>query len=134
MGTIFKIHQIFGEMILPLLTVIAAIVLTVQWKPDAPRSPITRFFPMLVDIQATLGILYFIYMLMIGGGAKLFSFPFILHPILGLVAAGIGHMAVGKGPFTRLGRWAPLAGLAVLLVLVLINVMVAIATRTPVAA
>jgi hypothetical protein len=89
---------------------------------------------MLVDIQATLGILYFIYMLMIGGGAKLFSFPFILHPILGLVAAGIGHMAVGKGPFARLGRWAPLAGLAVLLVLVLINVMIAIATRTPVAA
>jgi hypothetical protein len=129
MGTIFTIHKVFGEMILPLLTIIAAVVLTVQWKPDAPRNPITRFFPMLVDIQATLGILYFIYLLTIGSG-KVFSFPFILHPILGLVAAGIGHMAVGKGPFTRLGRWAPLAGLAVLLVLVLANVMIAIATRT----
>jgi len=128
MGIIYTIHSLFGERILPILTVLAAIALTVMWKPDAPRNPIARFFPVLVDIQATLGILWFIFLLFQGDGARLLSFPFILHPIFGLLAAGVGHMAVGKGPFARLGRWAPLAGLAVLLVLIILNIIIG---RTP---
>jgi len=125
MGAILTIHRIFGEMVLPLLTIIAAIALTAMWKPDAPRNPIARFFPILIDIQATLGILWFIFLLINGDGARLLSFPLILHPIIGLIAAGIGHMAVGKGPFARLGRWAPLAGLAVVFVLILASVIIA---------
>lgn len=124
MDVIFTIHQIFGERVLPLLIVLAAIWFTVTWKPDAPASMIARLFPVLVDIQVTLGIIYWLYMLIIGN-PRMLSFPFILHPLLGLVAAGIAHMAIKGGPFRRLGRWAPLASLAVLLVLVIVNVMLA---------
>jgi hypothetical protein len=126
MGIIYTIHSMFGERILPILIVAAAIYLSVSWKPDAPKSPIARFFPILVDIQVTLGMLWFVLLLIQGDGARLLSFPLILHPITGFVAAGVAHMAVApKGPFARLGRWAALAGLIVLLVLVLINIVVA---------
>jgi hypothetical protein len=53
------------------------------------------------------------------------SFPFILHPLIGFIAAGVAQMAIKGGPFRRLGRWAPLAALLVLLVLVIVNVMLA---------
>jgi hypothetical protein len=125
MNILYQIHRVFGEQILPLLIVAVAIFLTVTWKQGAPRSPVARFFPILVDIQATLGLLYFILLLM-QGDQRLFTFPLILHPLLGLLAAGVGHMAVGtKGPFVRLGRWAPLAGLVVLLVIVIGSVLIA---------
>ena len=124
MGVIFTIHQIFGERVLPLLIVIAAIWFSVTWKPDAPSNIIARLFPALVGIQVLLGIIYWLYLL-IGGNPRMLSFPFILHPLIGLIAAGVANMAVRGGPFRRLGRWAPLAALAVLLVLVIVNVMLA---------
>jgi hypothetical protein len=124
MTVLFTIHQILGERVLPLLIVIAAIWLTVTWKPDAPVGTVARMFPVLVDIQVTLGIIYWLYLL-IGGNARMLSFPFILHPLIGLIAAGVAHMAIKGGPFRRLGRWAPLASLLVLLVLVIANVMLA---------
>jgi hypothetical protein len=124
MGIIYTIHSMFGERILPLLIVIAAIALTV--RADLQKTRAVRIFPVLVDIQATLGLLYFIFLLIQGDGARLLSFPLILHPILGFLSAGIAHMAVsGKGPFAKLGRWAPLAGLALLLATVLIGVVIA---------
>jgi hypothetical protein len=124
MNVLFNIHQIFGERILPLLIVLAAIWFTVTWKPDAPVSPLARVFPVLVDIQVTLGIIYWLYLL-IGGNTRMLSFPFILHPLFGLIAAGVAHMAIKGGPFRRLGRWAPLVALLVLLVLVVANIMLA---------
>jgi hypothetical protein len=124
MTVLFTIHQILGERVLPLLIVIAAIWFTVTWKPDAPVGTVARLFPVLVDIQVTLGIIYWLYLL-IGGNARMLSFPFILHPLIGLIAAGVAHMAIKGGPFRRLGRWAPLASLLVLLVLVIANVMLA---------
>ena len=125
MSVVLGIHRILGEMVLPLLIVIVAIWLAVTWKPGAPANPIARLFPALVDIQATLGLIYFIYLL-VSGNTSVLSFPFILHPLIGLVAAGVAHMAVkGGGPFRGLGRWAPLASLAVLLVLVIANVALA---------
>lgn len=120
---IASIHSIFGERVLPLLIVIAAIWFTVTWKQDAPRSLAARIFPVLVDIQVTLGIIYWIYLLFATTGdtqARYLSFPFILHPLLGILAAGLAHMAVGKrSPFNALGRWAPLASLAMLLIVVI---------------
>ena len=124
MSVIFTIHQIFGERVLPLLIVLAAIYLTVIWKPDAPPNVIARLFAPLVGIQVLLGIIYWLYLL-IGGNMRMLSFPFILHPLIGLIAAGVAHMAIKGGPFRRLGRWAPLASLLVLLVLVIANVMLA---------
>lgn len=126
MNIILSIHRIFGEMVLPLLIVIAAIWFTVTWKPGARPNRVARLFPVLVDIQTTLGIIFWVFGLLTGLSAQYLAFPFILHPILGLIAAGVAHMAVGKrGPFAPLGRWAPLAALALLLVLVVGNVMIA---------
>jgi hypothetical protein len=123
MGIVFTIHSLFGERVLPVLIVLVAVWLTVAWRPgqEAPRA--ARLFPVLVDIQATLGLIYWIFGLVGGNGAYL-SFPFILHPLFGILSAGIAHMAVRpSGPFAALGRWAPLAALAVLLVLVVANIV-----------
>lgn len=128
MDLIKTIHGVFGEMVLPLLTVAAAIYLTVTYKPDAPRGPVARVFPVLVDLQVGLGIILYLFILLTTSGptqAQYLGFPFILHPIIGILAAGLAHMAVGaKNPLRSLGRYAPLASLGVLLVLVLSNVMI----------
>ncbi|MFV9507807.1 MAG: hypothetical protein AB4911_24930 [Oscillochloridaceae bacterium umkhey_bin13] len=130
MGTLYQIHFIFGERVLPLLVVIAAIYFTVTYKPDAPRTLVHRLFPVLVDLQVGLGIIYWIFLLFNTSGAtqaKYIGFPFILHPVLGILAAGLAHMAMSpKNPLARLGRWSPLASLGVLLVLVLTTVVVGI--------
>jgi hypothetical protein len=123
MSVIFTIHQLFGERILPLLIVLAAIYLTVTWKPNTPPNAVARAFPPLVGIQVLLGLIYWVYLL-IGGNTQVLSFPFILHPLIGFIATGVAQMAIrGGGPFRQLGRWAPLAALVVLLVLVIANVM-----------
>ena len=124
MNVVFTIHQFFGERVLPLLIILAAIYLTVTWKPNAPPNPIARLFPPLVGIQVLLGLIYFVYLL-IGGNTQVLSFPFILHPLIGFIAAGSAQLILRGGPFSRLGRWAPLAALLVLLVLVIANVMLA---------
>lgn len=129
MNIVFMIHSIFGERVLPLLIVVAAIWFTVAWRPDAQPGVPARVFAVLVDIQVMLGLIFFVYMLVTGAGARYLSFPFILHPILGLLAAGIAHRAVKPdGPARRLGRWGPLVVLVVLLVLVMVNVSLARAT------
>jgi hypothetical protein len=128
-GAIGSIHAIFGERVLPVLILLTAIFLTVTYRPGAGRSPVARIFPILVDIQVTLGILYWIYLLFSTSGptqAQYLSFPFILHPILGVLAVGLAHMAVGKrNRLANLGRWAPLASLSALLGLVLVNITIA---------
>ncbi len=127
MDVIRSIHGVFGERILPLLIVIAAIWFTVTWKQGV-ANPAARFLPILVDIQFTLGLIYWIYGIAAGGslGAKALSFPFLLHPILGLISVGVAHMAVRpNGPFSRLGRWSYLTSLLVLLVSVIIGIVIA---------
>ncbi|MEN9933772.1 MAG: hypothetical protein RLZZ387_351 [Chloroflexota bacterium] len=124
MGNIFTIHNLFGERVLPILIVLVAVWLTVVWRPgqEVPRA--ARLFPILVDIQATLGLIYWIFGIV--NGADYLSFPFILHPLLGLISAGVAHMAVKpSGPFSALGRWAPLTALAVLLATVIGGIVLA---------
>ncbi len=130
MRLVRAVHGDFGAAYLPLLIVIAAIWFTVTWKPDAPRGWPTRIFLILVDLQATLGILYWAYLIFLATSAGINSeyiqFPFILHPILGLVSAAVAHMATGqRGMFSRLGRWAALVGLAILLALVIGGALIA---------
>jgi hypothetical protein len=128
MGLIQTVHGVFGERVLPLLIVLTAIFLTVTYKPNSERGPVARIFPVLVDIQVTLGIILWIYLLFTTSGATqaaYLGFPFILHPILGILAAGLAHAAVGpKNPLRSLGRFAPLASLGVLLLLVVSNVLI----------
>lgn len=119
-------HRLMGREVLALAVVAAAIYLTVTYKPDAPRSWVARAFPVLIDIQVTLGIINWIYWLTTPLRDQYLSFPFILHPIIGFIAAGLAHMAVGKrNPLASLGRWAPLASLGVILVLVIANMLIA---------
>lgn len=127
MGLIFTIHRILGEMVLPLAIVVVAIWFAISWRPNAQPNAAARLFPVLVDIQATLGLLYWVIGI-VQGNTSFLSFPFILHPLIGLIAAGFGHMAVKGAPFRNLGRWAPVASFAILLVLVLINVAIAMRT------
>jgi hypothetical protein len=130
MGVVAQIHFIFGERVLPLLLLVGAVWLTVTWKPGDGRTPLVRILPVLVDIQVTLGIIYWLYLIFTTSGAtqaKYLGFPFILHPIIGIAAAGFAHYAVGpKSPFKNLGRYAPLAGLGVLLLFVVANIFIGI--------
>ncbi len=127
MELVHSLHSIFGERVLPVLIVFAAIYLTVTYKTGGPPNPVARFFPVLIDLQAGLGVIYWLFLILSTSGelqARFIGFPFILHPITGLLAAGLAHMLVsGKTPIRNLGRWAPLASLGILLVMVLGNVM-----------
>lgn len=131
MEFIYRIHATYGEMILPLLIVLAAIYFAIAWRPGSEKTPATRLFPVLVDLQFTLGLIWWVYGIVAGFGtaAGYLGWPFILHPILGLLSVAIAHVSVSpRGPFARLGRWGALAGLALLLVSVLAGVVIARST------
>jgi hypothetical protein len=120
MNTIYTIHRLFGGIILPLLTLLAAIWFTARWAPDSWPGRPARLFRLLVDIQFLLGLSVWIYLIIAGAGARYLTFPFLLHPILGLLAGTVALAAVRQGgPAARLGRWAPLATLGLLLALIL---------------
>lgn len=119
-GTILQIHYVLGMMILPLLIVGTGVWLTVTWKPDRGRTVIGRIFVWSVAVQFVLGFIIWSYGL-IGGNQLYLSWPFILHPLLGLLAVGLASAAVYQrpsSPLRKLGRWAPLAAMVVLFLLV----------------
>lgn len=125
MFTIWQIHRIFGEMILPILILLAAIWFALSWKPDGERNLAARILPVLIDIQVTIGIVLFVNGA-VQGNLKYLSFPFLLHPLLGLITAGYGHLAVKGKPFGNLKRWQIPVSFLVLLVLVLINIFISV--------
>ncbi|WP_028458063.1 hypothetical protein [Chloroflexus sp. Y-396-1] len=125
-ATVRSIHAIFGREVLAVIIVAAAIYLAFTYRPNMPRSLVTRIFPVLIDIQATLGLIYWLVGIF-AGVTYFLSFPFILHPFLGLATAVVAHILMGaRTPFARLGRWAGPSALVIILVLVLSNVMIAI--------
>ncbi|HZI19765.1 MAG TPA: hypothetical protein VEY09_14335 [Pyrinomonadaceae bacterium] len=124
MDTILQIHNLFGERVLPVLILIALVWLAVAWRPDAPRHVAARLLPVLIDVHVTLGLIIFLFGAFVGN-ARYTSLPFILHPVVGLATAGYGHVAVRGVPFRRLGRWSVVASMALLLLLVLLNVVLA---------
>lgn len=125
-STVRQIHGIFGREILSVVIIAAALYLAFTYRPNAPRNPVARIFPVLIDIQATLGLIYWLSGVFTGISYFL-SFPFILHPLLGLATAVVGHILFGsRAPFARLDRWAAPAALGIILVMVLSNVMIAI--------
>jgi hypothetical protein len=129
MSVIRTIHAILGEQILPLLLVLLAILIAVIWKPYAPPTRLMRLFPILVDIQVLLGLAWFIYGLIAGFGqaAGWLRFPFILHPILGFVAAGVAHLSLRPGTrLNQLGRWGPVVSVAILFLTVVGTALAAI--------
>ncbi|HWQ13178.1 MAG TPA: hypothetical protein VNL77_10275 [Roseiflexaceae bacterium] len=131
MSFIFTVHSIFGERVLPVLIVLVAVWLAVVYRPERGVPRLARLFPALVDLQATLGIIYWVYGLATGLAGTYLGFPFVLHPLLGLISAGVAHMAVRpRGPFAALGRWAPLVALLVLLATVVGGIVLARGTPT----
>ena len=94
MNAILTIHQLIGERVLPILIVLTAIWLTVRWRPAAEPDVVARFFPLLINAQVLLGLVYFVYRIASGAAANLLTFPFLLHPVLGFLAAGIAHTAL----------------------------------------
>ncbi|WP_298821740.1 hypothetical protein [Chloroflexus sp.] len=128
-ATIRQIHAIFGREVLSVLIVVAAVYLAFTYRPNAPRNLVTRVFPVLIDIQATLGLIYWLAGIF-AGITYFLSFPFILHPLLGLVTAIVGHIFFGvRNPLARLQRWAGPVALGIILVLVLSNVLIAMFAR-----
>ena len=126
MNIIFTIHQIMGQLVLPIMIVLAAIWLTVRWRPAAEPDAVARFFPMLINLQVLLGLIYLVYRIAIGAAGNLLTFPFLLHPVLGFLAAGLANTARRPGSFaSRFGRWGPLITLGILLLIVMANVAIA---------
>lgn len=120
MDIITQTHALFGERVLPLLIVVAAIWFTVTWSPNQGRTLPGRIFIWLVALQFVLGLIQWVYGLFLGRQDYL-SFPFILHPFLGLLAILLAPFAVyprERGPLRSLGRWGPLLLLTVLLLIV----------------
>jgi hypothetical protein len=121
MGTVFLIHRWFGGVILPLLLFGAAIWFTVTWKRESWPGRPAQAFRVLVDIQFLLGLSFWLYMIAAGAGSRYLAFPFILHPMTGLLAATVAKLAIRQDDrVARLGRWAPFASLGLLLVIVVI--------------
>ena len=121
MNNVFMIHRLFGGMILPGLLLLAALWFTAAWQPGRWPDRPARLLHALVDIQFLLGLTFWSYMVFVAGaGAKYLAFPFLLHPLLGLLAAAVAKYALRPGGrAARLGRWSPLASFGLLLVLVL---------------
>ncbi len=126
MNTIFTVHQLLGQRVLPIATVLAAIWLTVRWRPAAEPDVVARVFPLLINTQVLLGLVYFVYRIGIGAAANLLTFPFLLHPVLGFLAAGVAQTTRGPGRLARrFGRWGPLISLGLVLLIVVANVAIA---------
>jgi hypothetical protein len=104
----------------------AAIWFTVTWKRESWPGRPAKIFHVLVDIQFLLGLSFWLFMIASVAGVPYLTFPFILHPLMGLVAAAVAKLAVRRSEqVAGLVRWAPLASLGLILVMVLIAGMVA---------
>ena len=120
MSYIFMAHRIVGSMVLPLLLLLAAIWFTATWKPSTWPSrsgtPVSRADrpailarPGLLDRSDRAG-----------GAAYYLAFPFLLHPIAGLIATVVAQLLVRPNAISaRLGRWTPLLSFVSILVLVM---------------
>lgn len=126
MFTLYRIHSLFGEMILPILILIALIWGAVAWKAGGATGKVLRLLAVLVDIQFLLGLIWWIYGLAEGFGKNRGegSFPFLFHPILGLLAVGCAHIAARKET-----KRAVVGTSFVLLALVIAAILVAKATH-----
>jgi hypothetical protein len=125
MSYVFLAHRTIGSMLLPLLLLIAAIWFTVTWKPDRWPARAAQFFRILIGLQFLLGLAYWVAQLLAGAGAYYLAFPFLLHPLMGLLATVLTQIMMRPvGPFARLGRWAPLAAFGISLLLVMAAVII----------
>lgn len=125
MFTLWQIHRIFGEMILPILILLAAVWLVAKWQPGDGGNIAARILPVLIDIHVTFGIILYVNGA-VQGNEKYLSFPFLLHPLLGLITAVYAHLAAKGKPFGNDSRGQVALSMLVLLILVLASVFISV--------
>ncbi|NJK80352.1 MAG: hypothetical protein HC914_10775 [Chloroflexaceae bacterium] len=137
MSFIYTFHSIFGERVLPILIVVAAVWFTVTWKEDPAEQRNTlaaRVFPWLITWQFALGLIYWLYgIFALGLGSIYLGWPFILHPILGVLAVLVATRAARPRPeksllnrmLQPLGRWQPFVAMLLLFVIIAGNIVIA---------
>jgi hypothetical protein len=64
------------------------------------RQP-ARLFHILVDVQVMLGLSYWIYLIVCGAGARYLAFPFLLHPIVGLLGGALAQRPCASWAWRR---------------------------------
>lgn len=129
MEVVFSVHRIFGERVLTVLIVLGMIYLAATWKSEDKAPAIGRILAVLVDLQVTLGLVLF-GLGMINGLA--YGPQAYTHAAMGVLAAGVAHMAAKNPPFlAKLGRFSPVVGFGLSLVLILAGVMLGRAIGAP---
>jgi FtsH-binding integral membrane protein len=122
MDVVFKLHSLFGERILTTLIVLGIIYLAATWKADQKSPAIGRILAVLVDIQVAFGLA--LYVMAVTQGMA-YPATVYLHAAMGVLASGVAHMAAKNPPFlAKMGRFSPVAGFGLALLLVLIAVFV----------
>ncbi|MFQ5839430.1 MAG: hypothetical protein ACE5HK_01755 [Candidatus Methylomirabilales bacterium] len=124
MDSILSWHRLFGERILPILLLCGVLWLILTWKPGALRPVLARVMAVLIDLQVALGLIVFLYGVMVRYLNPLNARVW-LHLGLAILSAGAGHVAAKNPPaLARLGRWSPLVGFGGALVLLLMTLVV----------
>jgi heme A synthase len=127
MEAIKLIHRILGEtlLLIALVGVILAIVGLVRKRAlEKPERIFGLVYAGLLDLQALLGLIQFIYLLTIAGTALITS-AFILHPILMILAVVVVHASrAWRNSPVPVRHRAQLAAYGLSLVLVLAGRMI----------
>jgi hypothetical protein len=93
MDVVSLIHRFLGEtmLLIALAGVILAIVGLVRKKEmEKAENVFGAVYAGLLDLQALLGLVQFVYILVVGG-TGLLTFRFILHPVLMILAVVVVH-------------------------------------------
>ncbi len=119
---LFNVHSIFGERVLTVVILLGLIYLAATWKADNERPVVGRILAVLVDIQVALGLILYVVLMTAG---RAFSGQVFVHAAFGVLAAGVAHMAAKNPPFlAKLGRFSPVVGFGLALVLMLVAAVV----------
>lgn len=127
MNIITTIHRYLGEtmLLIALVGVILAIIGLVRKKELAKAENIFGIvYAGLLDLQALLGIVQFVYIVVVAGTSLLLS-SFVLHPILMILAVVVVHASRSRRSGEMPGRhWAQLIAYGLSLILIFAGRMI----------
>lgn len=127
MNIVSMIHRILGEtmLLIALIGIILAIIGLVRKKELEKAENIFGIaYAGLLDLQALLGLVQFIYILIVAGTGLLLS-SFVLHPILMILAVVVVHGSRSRRNGEMPGRhWAQLIAYGLSLILIFAGRMI----------
>lgn len=127
MSIITTIHRYLGEtmLLIALIGVILAIIgLTRKKELEKAEHIFGIAYAGLLDLQALLGLVQFVYILIVAGTALLLS-SFVLHPILMILAVVVVHGSRSRRSGEMPARhWAQLIAYGLSLVLIFAGRMI----------